>query len=187
MEIRYTDSVFAVQSDGKALLMITIPKENNRLYDEIQAMENDKPKVITIKYYKEKRSLTANGYMFSLLSQIANKIGLSLGDCYVKHIKDYGVFVEGSYMTKKAFDVFEPSYSKASTKLEHSSSMCTVIREFQKNGIEWVEYIAFIGSSEYDKKQFSILLDGVVQEAKDIGIQTLDDLKIQELIERYEG
>lgn len=186
MEIHYTASVFSVAQSGDAMFMITIPQDQKSLYDKIRAYEDDKPKVMTIDYYKEKRSLTANSYMFALIGKIAKKMNLSVGDCYVKFIKDYGVSISGGYMTKEAFDVFEPTYSKVSTKLEHNSSMCTVIREFTKGETEWIEYIAFIGSSEYDKKQFSHLVNGVVQEAADLGIQTMTPQEIQSLIDKME-
>lgn len=185
MEIRYTDSVFAVQSDGKALLMITIPSENKHLYDEIQGLENDKLKVMTIEYFKEKRSLTANGYMFALIEKIAKKIGANKNDLYVNMIVDYGVKCENMFMTYEAFQTFDKMYSSTATTVKHNSSLCRVIKQYSKGDKEWVEFETYIGSSGYDKKQFSMLLDGVVSEAKLQGIETLEDIKIKELIEHY--
>jgi len=187
MKLTFNTGLASVYSNGELGVLVNVPTEYKSEYDQImKLMDTDCLKEFEIKKKSEKRTLSANGYLFSLLGQIANKMGLSLGDCYVKHIKDYGVFVEGSYMTKQAFEVFEPSYSKVATKLEHSSSMCAVTREFAKNGIEWVEYVAFIGSSEYDKKQFSVLLDGVITEAKELGIETMGPQEIQSLIDKME-
>jgi hypothetical protein len=88
------------------------------------------------------------------------------------------------YAKKDAFLAFEKAYSKESTKVEHSLSMCKIIREFTKSQTEWIEYIAYIGSSEYNSKQFSNLLNGVVEDAKNLGIQTISDLEIKSLIDQ---
>ena len=184
MELHYKHSVFSVMADGNALLMITIPSEQKALYDKIQGFEDDKPKVVTIEYYKEKRTLTANNYLFVLLGKIAKKMNLSVGDCYVKMIKDYGVSV-GMFIMKEAYPVFESSYNKTATSLDHKTSLCVITKEYMKGFTEWVEFQAYLGSSGYDKKQFSHLVDGVVQEAADLGIETMPSEELKNLIERY--
>jgi hypothetical protein len=50
------------------------------------------------------------------------------------------------------------------------------------NGKEADYYKVFKGSSEFDTEEMSIFLDGIIQECKQVGIQTLDELEIQELI-----
>lgn len=185
MQIHFKDFAFAPQSNGTALLMITIPKEQNHLYDEIQGLDGDKIKVAEIDYYKEKRSMTANSYLWALIEKIARKLGMSNGDCYCKMIRDYGVSIGGQFVVKEAYPTLDRLHSHQATKVPHNSTLCTITREFQKNDTEWVQYQAFYGSSGYDSKEFSHLLDGVVQEAKDLGIETLDDLKLKELIEHY--
>ena len=184
MEIHYTASVFSVAQSGDAMFMITIPKEQNHLYDKIRAFEDDKEKVVTIEYYKEKRTLTANNYLFVLLGKIAKKMNLSVGDCYVKMIRDYGVSV-GMFIMKEAYPTFESSYNKTATSLDHKTSLCVITKEYLKGFTEWVEFQAYLGSSSYDKKQFSHLVDGVVQEATDLGIETMSSEELKNLIERY--
>ena len=83
MEIHYTDSIFAVQSDGNALLMLTIPKNQKRLYDDIKAFENDILKVMTIEYFKEKRSKDANSGFWLMCDRIAKKVGNIKENIYV--------------------------------------------------------------------------------------------------------
>ena len=47
---------------------------------------------------------------------------------------------------------------------------------------------AYYGSSSYNSKQFSKLLDHLIQDCRSIGIQTLEDIEIEELIRReYES
>ena len=44
----------------------------------------------------------------------------------------------------------------------------------------------YIGTSQYDSKEMSIFIDGLVQEARNLGIQTLEDIEIENLIKEME-
>ena len=46
-------------------------------------------KLFEVKEHKEKRTLTQNAYMWSLINEIANKMRLSKEDTYIKMLKDY--------------------------------------------------------------------------------------------------
>ena len=71
----------------------------------------------------------------------------------------------------------------------------TFIKMWEDKGIAWFTEIveelpnktiinAYYGSSSYSSIQFSKLLDNLVQDCKEVGITTLDDLEIEELIRR---
>jgi hypothetical protein len=49
-----------------------------------------------------------------------------------------------------------------------------------------VQYLVYKPSSEMNSKEFSILLDGLVQECREMDIPTLEDLKIKKMIEELE-
>jgi hypothetical protein len=66
---------------------------------------------------------------------------------------------------------------------------------WESKGIAWftekVEEIgnkaiinAYYGSSSYNSKQMSRLIDNLVQDCKEIGIETLDDIEIKELLKK---
>ena len=44
----------------------------------------------------------------------------------------------------------------------------------------------YIGSSSYDTKEMSVLIDGIVNEAKDLGIETWSREEIDRLIAEWE-
>ena len=72
-------------------------------------------------------------------------------------LKDYGQsFV---ITVKKGYDI-----SKAGIKYYE------VLKDGIINGKEFTAYKVFIGSSQYDTQQMSILIDGAVHEAKELGI-----------------
>ena len=53
------------------------------------------------------------------------------------------------------------------------------------NGKNFTHIKVFVGSSEYDSLEFSILLDGIVSECKLLGIPTLDEAEIKRLVEEW--
>ena len=53
------------------------------------------------------------------------------------------------------------------------------------NGKEFTHYKIFKGSSEYDTKEMSVLIDGIVSEAEELEIETLPPHEIQRLKEMW--
>lgn len=133
----------------------------------------DKPneKKYEIKEHKEKRSLQANAYCWKLCTEIANVLGTTKDEVYLEELKRYGQ----SMLIPVAKDSKPNGYFK--------------YYEFEGkrllNGRELNFYKVFKGSSEYDSKEMSILLDGIVQDAKELDIETLEDIKINKLIEEW--
>lgn len=127
----------------------------------------DRAKLFEIKAHKEKRTLTQNAYMWSLINEIANKMRLSKEDTYLKMIKDYS---QSMLVTIKA----EIDVSKFFKYYEFE-------RETKINGVEFKIYKVYEGSSQMDKNEFRVLLDGVIQEAEQLGICTLTPAEIDKL------
>ena len=46
------------------------------------------------------------------------------------------------------------------------------VKEFIKDGKTWVSYLMIKGSSEYDTAEMSHFIDRIVEEAKELGIET---------------
>lgn len=127
----------------------------------------DRKKLFEIKEHKEKRTLTQNAYMWSLINEVANKINLSKDDTYLKMIKDYSqsmlVTIRADIDVSKFFKYYEFE------------------REAQISGVDFKIYKVYEGSSQMDKNEFRVLLDGVIQEAQQLGICTLTPAEIERL------
>ena len=124
-----------------------------------------------IKLYKEKRSLNANDYYWVLCNAIANKLKLNKEDLHFKFLKEYGQVA--SCLLPAEVDI------NGFTKYNELS------RTIDIKGKLFNEYRLFKGSSEMNSQEMSILINGVQEEAKELGIQTLDDLKVKEMIESW--
>lgn len=55
------------------------------------------------------------------------------------------------------------------------------------NGKECEWYKVFKGSGEYNTKEMSILIEGIVSDAKELGIKTLDEIEIERLEKKWKA
>ena len=133
--------------------------------------EQDRDKVFEIKEHKEKRSLTANAYAWSLIGKIADALRTSKDETYLTMLKRYGqsemVSVVSSIDVNGFFKYYEPI---ATTMLQ---------------GKEFTHYKIFKGSSEYNTKEMAVLIDGIISEAKELDIETLPEHEISRLKEMW--
>lgn len=133
----------------------------------------DKDKKYEIKEYKEKRSLNSNAYAWVLITQLGNVLRKSKEEVYLQMLKDYGQSEIISMLSSIDPEGYFKYYEKIGTG--------------EINGKEFTHYKIYKGSSEFNSSEMSIFIDGIVQECSSVGIQTLDDLEIQELIRREYG
>lgn len=127
---------------------------------------------VKIVKHREKRSNNANSYLWKLCTQIGNIMNLSKNEVYLQMLKDYGQSM--LIPVKKG--------NKPNGFIKYYEFECSS----QLNGKEADWYKIYKGSSEYDTYEMNILLNGVVQEAKNLGIKTKEDLEIERLIEEWE-
>lgn len=129
--------------------------------------EQDKDKQFTIKEYKEKRSLNANNYYWQLVNQIANKLHTSKEEVHERIIKRYSQSEYISVLEDVNISGYVRYWEEKNT--------------FTHNGRKFKSYLVFKGSSEMDSKEMSLLIDGIVSEAKEMGIETLTPSELAKL------
>ena len=113
---------------------------------------------IEVKQYREKRSLNANAYAWKLIGEIADMVRASKEDIYLEMLKRYGQSEIFSVLSHIPFGEYVKYYEEAG--------------ESMLNGKQFTHYKVYKGSSEFDTREMSILIDGIVTEAKYLGIQT---------------
>lgn len=125
------------------------------LYDDLHEAQKLS---IHIGKYREKRSLNANNYAWKLLTEIANRICASKEDVYLEMLKRYGQSEMISVKAHISIKGFVKYYEEAG--------------ESTLKGKRFKHYRVYKGSSEFDTREMSIFLDGVVSEAKEHDIPT---------------
>ena len=121
--------------------------------------------VAEIKEFRKKRSLDSNNYFWQLCDQIANKLGRTKEDIYIDYIKAVGVFKD-FHLTREDAPTLRTAWSMLGT------GWPTEEVDYQQDG-DGVVVRAYYGSSRYNAKQMSRIIDMAVQDAKSLGIETL--------------
>lgn len=181
MELHYTTSIFSVAQSGDGILMITIPKDQKSLYDKIRAYEDDKPKVMTIKHYKEQRSLDSNSGFWVMCDRIGKKLGNNKNNIYVELVKEFGVF-DDVILIAEAQETYERRHNKSSSvDFDKDISLCEVVERYKKGQQEWVKLRCYAGTSTYESDEFKPLLDGTIEKAKDMGIPFFSKRELEQM------
>lgn len=156
---------FSLSFDRKQRITFEIEGDFRGQYDKLHA----EPVEITVRKWTKRRSLDANAYLWALITKIADALRESKEDIYFDCLKAYGqggaVSVEQKYV-----EDFCRTY-KYHEKLG----------ETELNGKTFEHFRFWVGSSEYNTHEMSILIDGVVKEAKNLGIETMDEADLKSL------
>ena len=151
----------AVLLNGKVEITFTAPKSILRDFDGLQ----DKPLAVTVKEFRKKRSLSQNSYLWLLLDKLAAKVSCSKEDIYKMYIKDYGVF-EVLPIRNDAAERFKTNWSKNGI-----GWFTEDLGESKLNG--YTKLIAYYGSSTYNTAELKRVLDAVILDCEEQGIQTM--------------
>ena len=151
---------------------ITFSLNESSAINEIDNLKGSKLSIKAVKYRK-KRSLDANGYFWALVDKLASKTNMKKKEIYRNAIKEIGGVSEILCLRNEAVEKF-----------------CT---NWEKNGIGWqtetspskfencTNVIIYYGSSTYDSKQMSMLIDSIIQECKQQGIETLTSAELERM------
>ena len=142
---------------GKALLTFAVDQKQSAINCYNKLHDVDKLS-IKVDKRREKRSLNANNYAWALLTEIGNVMCLSKEDVYFTMLKRYGQS--------------EMISVKAGIPIGDYVKYCERAGESWLNGALFKHYRVYKGSSEFSKEEMAIFIDGVVQEAQDLDIDT---------------
>lgn len=115
---------------------------------------------LTAKIWRNKRSLDANGLLWVCLDKIASALNTDKWEVYLLMLKRYGKFT---------YVLLKPNAVEYTKSIWRESE---VVGEIDVNGEKAVQMLCYFGSSSYDTKEFSRLLDGVISEMKEMGLDT---------------
>lgn len=155
--------------DGTFNLTVTVGGDGRAVWDKY----HDKDVSVEIKQYRQKRSLDANGYCWTLIDKIAAAMHLDKVDVYREAIRAIGGNNCVVCVKNEAADALREGW--------------------QNNGIGWItdtmpskirgctNVILYYGSSIYDTAQMALLIDHLVQDAKALGIETMTPKELEAL------
>lgn len=126
-----------------------------------------------IKPYRAKRSLNSNAYLWVLLEKLATALHTTKDELYLLMLDRYGVF---THMIVKPL---------AAERIIAEWRTVRNLGEVTINGQQGVQLQCYFGSSTYDSAEMARLIDGVVSECKECGIETLPPDEIARLNQEW--
>ena len=149
---------------GKAMSIVR--KMKQKLYD------------LTIKEHRKKRSLDANAYAWVLIGKLAEAMRLSPTEVYIEAIQNIAGNYEVIPIREEAVDKFTEVWKKNGLGWP-----CVDMGPSKIQGYRNLR--AYYGSSTYDTRQMSMLIDALIQDCKALDIETLSEEKLSAMMEGW--
>lgn len=134
-------------------------------------------KTVNVSFAVERkpRSTDANALLWACIGEIAQELRRDKWDIYLELLKRY---TKGTYVIckKHAVEAFKRSWRE-----------CEEVGEIEVNGQEAIQLLCYPGSSTLDTKEFSVLLDGTIDEMKEMGLPTPSDRRLAEIVGAHRG
>lgn len=160
--------------DGGYLLTVSTREDVRSLFEELREKDLD----IDLKKHREKRSLNANAYLWQLLTKLSEVLdGETKESLYLDYVRTKGPHKDFE-LTESEASTFRIAWEKLGT------GWPTEQVDYSPDG-ERVVVRAYYGSSTYNTRQMSRLLDAVVQDCKEQGIETMTERELSLLKERW--
>ena len=169
MNIENLDIRPSIKINGKLNITIQVDDSHaNHLTEMVEAFNNGQNIDCKIELMSKKKTLSANAYLWKLCSEVACKVGnITKEDVYRNAIKERGIF---EHIKVANFDDFNERWSQLGT-----GWFC---EEVSVGGC----VNAYYGSSQYNRKELSAVIDYVVEEAREQGIETMTIDEQKELL-----
>ena len=153
----------------KIVISFQLNDEHTEAINDIQTCEKLSIKAAK---YREKRSLDANAYCWAIITKIANHpdIKSSKEEVYEEMLQKYGYLYQD-----------EDGYIPVTVKVGVDMSKIEGHWKFYKSNGKFDSYLMIKGSSEYSSSEMAHFIDCVVQEAKELGIETLTPIELERM------
>lgn len=149
----------------------------------VDAVKQGKTYTVEIKEYRKKRSLNQNDMYWSVLTSFAEALNISNARAHNLLLRRYGQLER--YEDKPVYVVL-PDTEEAEKRADEAESYhlkpTSQVKE-GKDGQMYRTYMLLRGSSTYNTSDFRRLLDGLLDECKQMGIVVLSPRELELLKE----
>jgi hypothetical protein len=164
---------------------IIIRPEREDLGKAMALMKGIKKKlyVLSVKEHRNKRSLDANQKMWALINEMSTMIKLTPEEIYQGYIPDVGNNYRVFPVKPEDINEFAADWCNG-----HIGRMVEDMGPCRKRDlIGYHNLRCYKGSSEYDTQTFSRLLELVMQDCRQLGIETMSERERSLLMEEWEA
>ena len=126
--------------------------------------EQDKDKMFEVKEYKEKRNNKQNSKYWKLLYELSLTLKIGIEELHFNMLKNYS----------QRYEILVPSNYQV-RGIEYYEKKSTI----SKSGKEFIVYQVYTPSHELNTEEFAMLMSGLIEECKQLGIETRSPEEIQ--------
>lgn len=177
MEAKALKTRWAVDQDGTWLHLLMEDGQEARFYAE---SHKDKPLRLKLTEWREKRSLSANAYAWVLLGRLSGALHLPPEEIYRQLIPDVG-----DNYTAVTVDLTGLNKLRETWGSNGKGWLVEVLGAGVKTGT--VDVALYYGSSVYDATQMARLIDLIIAECRENGIEYLPPEQLAALLETWDG
>ena len=150
---------------GKAMAVVRKHK-SGKLYD------------IEVKEHRKKRSLDSNAYAWTLINKLADVLRIPPTEVYRQAIQDISGNNEIIPIKDEAVEQFKQAWTH--------NGIGWICRDMGRSKIKgYRNLMVYYGSSVYDTRQMSMLIDSLIQDCKALDIETLPPEKLALMMEEW--
>lgn len=145
----------------------------------IEQLKNQDKLNIELKKYRKKRSNNANSYFWKLLGEYCEEKNVDTIEEYKERVKRLGIFRQFK-IEKDNISTFEKMWTAQGT-----AWFCEILDTDFVGDTEFKIINAYYGSSSFNTKQMSRLINDLVEDCKGVGIETKPEEEIESLLKEW--
>ena len=178
----YNGIKFLPEGDVELVFRIPSRQKGELLRGAEEIMQTGSPMLqIRAEKQRKKRSLDANDYLWVLCTKIAQKLQdgktmVTKEEVYRKHIEAVGKY-EPLAMAESAVERFSQVWAKNGT------GWLVKVVDSKLDGCKKV--FAYYGSSVYDTKEMTRLIDSVIEDCRALDIETMPPAELDALLKEW--
>lgn len=174
-----TEIIFRTIRVDAGQMIVEIPFDQRGHMFRFMRDKKDRDYVLTIKEYKKKRSQDANAKLWALINDLATLLHLPPEEVYQGYIPDVG----GNFWIAPVKPDDIPTRNEEWCR-GHIGRMTDDMGPCVSKDLQGFHNLKFYrGSSEYDSATFSRLLELVIQDCRQYGIETMSEREKSLLLE----
>lgn len=146
---------------------------------QLARIEDDR--VFDVVEHKEKRSLNSNNYYWQLLTKVADRLRISKSRLHNDMIRHYGqrMLVDDKPVIVYIPDTEESENTAMESDTVHLKQTSKVLSG--NDGITYRAWVMMRGSSTYTVSEMAVLVSGIVEEARQLGIEVLTPMELEQM------
>lgn len=160
----------------KLLITFICDRSSVKQLDDIA---NEEKLVITAKKYRARRSLDANAYFHVLCNKLARQLKVTDEEMKIKLNLDYGTIARNIDGTKVGVEV------PKGTDINQFYPYAKWYGERQVGDLMFDKYLFYKPTHELDTKEMADLINGTIEECKNVGIETLPPRELESMLKEY--